>query len=355
VFIADSRPNDMLELARETLTQYLHEQSGEDLQSVKVLRFCPKPFSMTSFLEAHTDRATRRFVIKEIVKHPMNASIVIEAEQAMVEFNILTFLYPRFADVERCSVPKPVALLAERDAFIMEHVAGNLLATDLRFERYFTATKGFQALQQHFHECGKWLRHLHAFTGVSDAGPDAVDCCVRRCDNALRQIEQSADRRCPRELRSLVERFLQEQVGQLEGAQIPVTGRHGDFGPWNILVDPNGITVLDFFGFQDDIIAVDILKMLWHFEASSLRPLGSPGRLRAFRASFLAGLGPLPQVPAPALLLCEAMHRICSIAGVVSVRGSSLLANIHRGRYLRANLDWFMSERRRSLWPVENE
>ena len=81
----------------------------------------------------------------------------------MGKYGILADLYPRFASVERCSVPRPVAVTPEADGFLMEYVDGHVLADDLRFVHFASNRSGFRRLQNHFRDCGRWLRYFQQF------------------------------------------------------------------------------------------------------------------------------------------------------------------------------------------------
>ena len=98
------------------------------------------------------------------------------------------------------------------------------------------------------------------------------------------------------------------------------TGNHTDFGPWNTLVGSEGVTVIDFFGSREGPIPLDILSVLVHLESIGYGIANSGSRIRTLREQFLEGFGPLPNVPQPLVLLCEAQQRIIQIAGAVIAR-----------------------------------
>ena len=231
-----------------------------------------------------------------------------EPDQAVVEYNILYHLYPKFAAIERCSVPGPIAVLPEIDAFLMEYVEGHILADDLLFVHYLFHRANFRELQDHFYDCGRWLRHFQQFTGMRTAGMCAPDNILLHCNDRLRVIEESGDRRCPRDFQKKTMSFIEKQVQELANEQIPVIGRHGNFGPWNILAGPHGVTIIDFFGFREDPLPVDVLSMLVHIECINHGIAKSGSRIRALRERFLAGLEPLPEMPQP-LVLLRILHK----------------------------------------------
>lgn len=349
-----------LEVIREGLTRQLLEQSGEHLKSLETIQIISRPYSVISFLSISTDRGTRRFVLKQIIQHPLNDFIVDEEpDQALVEYNLLTQLYSKFVEVERCSVPRPIVALPEIDAFIMEHVEGHELVDDLKYVHYLANRSRFRRLQDDFYDCGRWLRHFQQFVGLRRAGVSALDNVLVRANVRLRVIEESRDQRCPREFRKVAENYIEKQVDQLANTEILVTGRHGDLGPWNTLTGAGGITVLDFFGYREDPLPADIVGVLVYLKNISHNIANSTSRIQTLQDRFLAGLGPIPEVPPPLVLLCEAMQRIRSIAGSVIIRtGTASVESIglpvrwERFRSLRANVNWFLTPPKESaLWP----
>ncbi len=358
--IVDPQSEAVLDLVRESLARTLHEEFGETLDEIEILQVLPKPYSLITFLAAITDLGRRRFVLKQIVKHPLNASIVDEPDQALVEYDILARLYPKFAGIERCSVPRPIVALPEIDAFLMEHVEGHDLVGDLKFVHYLASRTMFRQLQDDFYDCGRWLRHFQQFTGLRLAGASLLDNILVRCNDRLRLIEESRDRRYPSDLRKRATDYIEKQVDRLANASILVTGRHGDFGPSNTLTGVGGVTVLDFFGYREDPLPVDIVGMLLRFESlPRFFIANSASRSRALRDRFLAGLGPLPEVPPPLVLLCEAMHRIVAISGPAFERMGEGLQRPMRwtdvwaqSRSLSVNVKWLLMRRQESsLWP----
>jgi len=190
---------------------------------------------------------------------------------------------------------------------------------------------------------------------VHEEGAEAMTGVMERCDYRLGLIEDLHDPRCPGNLREKVIGYLYEQLSQLRGEKISVSGRHGDFGSWNILVGPHGVTVIDYLGYGEDPIAVDLLKMLTNFEDEKKYIAYDPQRIKALKKSFLKGFGPLPIVPTPVLMICEAFHRICSVLACLSSKETRFHRRIERRLCLKANLEWLTDERERKLlWPNYN-
>ena len=344
----------LLELVRESLRRQWHEQLRENLRDIEVINVLERPYSLTAVLAVSTDRAKRQLVLKHAIDNPLNSHVfAAEPNQALAEYNILAQLNPGFEAIRRCAVPRPVAVFPEIAAFLMEYVEGHVLADDLRFVHYLSRRARFHELQTHFFDCGRWLRHFQEFTSPRQAGPTALKNVTIHCVDRLRIIEKSRDRRVPQHFRDIAMRFLQTQIDALGSAGFLVAGCHSDFGPWNTLVGPQGVTVIDFFGFQEGPLPVDVLSMLVFLDSIGHGLANSRFRIKALRERFLAGLGPISEIPQPLVLLCEAQQRILHIAGaVIAKAGGGPFRCWERTATIRAHVDWFRSDPQQSqLWP----
>jgi len=148
-------------------------------------------------------------------------------------------------------------------------------------------------------------------------------------------------------------KFLHSQLSELSDEEISVAGRHGDFGPWNILVTPHEVTVLDFLGYQDDPLAIDILKMLVCLEDEKKCLTSSKWRIEALCKSFLEGYGQIPHVSNSVVAICETLHRVCSLCFCICTNSTRFHNHIERYFILKNNLHWLLNaDKRKSLWPV---
>jgi hypothetical protein len=355
-----SRSENVFNVVRDVLARQMIEQSGERLKNLETIQTISRPYSVVSILAVSTDVESYLLVLKRYTNNPLNSEIIVtDPDQANNEFNILKHLNTCFSTVEGCSVPHPIAVIPELDAYVMKHVDGHDLVQDFWAVHYFSRRAAFNQLQEQMRFCGLWLKHFQQFTGTQHSDPSILDRILGHCDSRLRTIEESGDPRCPRDFRRNAIQFIEDQVKSLSDTEILVTGCHSDFGPWNTMVGPNGVTVIDFFGYHHAPFPVDVLSVLVNLECLRYGIANSASRLRKLREHFLLGLGPLPKVPQPLVLLCEAQRRIITMTTAVLVRsGEEQLRRIRRvefweqSRSLSANVKWFqMGYQESSLWP----
>lgn len=340
-----------VQLVQGTLTDHLHRNVGINVDSWDETVTCHRSYSTISFLQCRTSQGLRRFVAKTTAPHAENRPVNEEANQAVVEFNILSTLYPRFAEFEATSIPEPVLVLPELNTYVMNYVSGEPLANLLRHDRWFASRKEFSRLELHFRRAGLWLKRFQELTGHRAGGPEVLAGIRERCDFRLTLIESFRDPRISADLRKKVLRFLNEQERRLGNTPVGLTGRHVDFGPWNVLARPDGVTVLDFFGYRDDPPVMDLLSMLIALDREKKCLTANRLRVQSLQDSFLAGYGLLPRIQEPLWLMCESLQRICGVHDALNQNHGYLLRRLERHRSLRSNLRWLAGDRRETLLP----
>lgn len=337
---------------QEAITRYMADHRQEQVHEFAVLKVTERPFSTIVFLRIVTNSGCSRLVMKTTKHNTINKTITEAENQSLVEFEILCNLYPKFAHIKGCAVPKPVLVLPEHETYIMEFVEGHLLADDMHFVRYFASKEGFANLMRHYFDVGRWLKHFHNFGGIRRGGVETLDDIISRCRQRLDLlVKTSAWRSDFIELEKQANAMLENQKKALKGASIPISSRHGDYGPWNILSTPNGICVIDFLGSKDDPIPVDILKVLVHLEDEKMSISSDKARIRSLQQSFLEGYGQIPDVPLPVILVCETMQRVVSIWGHVSNPKRLWHHRIEASRCIKNHCNWLMKDPKKiSLW-----
>jgi hypothetical protein len=339
-----------LDLVRAALARQL-ALAGGALTQLAVERTIKRGYSTVVFLRVVSTSGTQRLVAKTAAFHPENRHLLERENQAVVEYKILAQLHPLFQEIEGCSVPRPVLVLPDSGVFLMEFAPGVVLADEFRRTRWLAGAAGSRAVQEHYHRLGRWLNHFQNFTRVPDASSDSLTETLRLCELWLGCIERWGDRRCGSEWSARVRQRLGALSRELAGVKIPVAGRHGDFGPWNVLAAPDRVVVLDFLGYAIEPVPIDPLRMLLVLEDERKCLTASPRRIDALRESFLAGYAPWPEVPAPALVLCEAFQRIRTVYEYLAKRLRWPHQRLGRRRCLTASRAWLAGESRELLWP----
>lgn len=333
----DKYVNDFGEKIRKGLETVL--SPGFDLVVEEAYR---RPFSLVFFLRVENQGERLRLVAKKPLPHDDIKNIVETSNQAAVEFGILKDLYPRYCGVEGCSVPRPFLLLEEEEVLVMERAGGQDLNYACRGARFFSGGKTFSLVKEAYRNCGKWLHHLQSFTGVSYESSDALDTLGEKLRFRTRRLSgcglPGAGVRLEMELLSVFENTLSRL--KKEGAKVPVSGRHGDFGGWNVLVDGTGVTVIDFLGYERDVAALDFVKFLLSTSEKEHRLLYPRRRIGELVESFIEGYGEPPKTHAEVFFLCELYYRTAAVTGLLEQKHSRIDRKIDGAAILKSHLEW---------------
>lgn len=333
------------------LGDYLEAQTGRCLASLTIDRIVERPFSKVTFFSARTSSGTKKYVLKKVAHHEVNRSITEKENQAVVEFNILSKLYPLYTSIMGCSVPKPVLVFPAEESFMMEFVEGDLLMDSFCYTRIFSSSAGYRKLLDDVKMCGKWLSHFHENDKRSIRGKDVCQMVIERALQRVTFIQQANDKRIPAWFRDRVIRFFEEQVAKIEVENVIVASRHSDFTPLNVIATKDGVTVIDFLGYGEDIVCVDIMKFLVFLEDEKLSLTSSKRRVSALLAAFIDGYGALPHVSSAIMLLCEGLQRVVSIWAQLSHRQRFLHHKLESSLRIKRHTGWFAAEKKKSLWP----
>ena len=315
-----------------------------------------RPFSTAVILRAEqAGQDAARVVMKTINHHPEIEATTRAENQAEVEYRILKELSDVFGSERECGVPRPVAVFPELESYVMEFAEGGLLIDRYRYVRWFTGRQGFSSLVRDYRRMGKWLKIFQQSTTQQMGAESALAPMLERIRDRMRQLDELADPRIPARLRSVIDDEVRKQCDIIGNAEIPVCGRHGDFGPWNIIASDSRLTVIDFMGSKPDFVGVDITKIMMNFEDEARYLLYHPARIASLRSAFLGGYGALPRVPLPAVMICEIMQRLSDLLATLTNPGKRPDIRISRSRCMKANLKWLMSENRVcALWPQQS-
>lgn len=335
------------------LSAYLAERGQGKLLGCEVELTHERAFSTVAFLRVRTSRGERKFAMKTVVHHPINREIVEARNQAVVEFEALSRLYPVFELHRGCRVPRPILVVPELETFVMEQVAGDLLMDRFRACRYLAPKRDFERLREWMFLVGRWLKVLQEHTGYRSGGSESLALVVSRAEQRLRLVEEHDGGSLPRGFGAAAWALLRAECGKVMPGEVLVCGRHGDFTPLNVIASDDGITVIDYLGYDEDCAAVDLMKILVFLEDEGRSMTTSPWKPAALRDSFLKGFGEVPALPRHVLVVCEGMQRLVSMWGALSAGATHLHHGWESRSRVKAHARWFMEgEPRKLLWPA---
>jgi O-antigen/teichoic acid export membrane protein len=339
----------------DAIMDRLGAQWGVAIQSCEPERVTLRPYSSVLFFQLRGREWEKRVVAKITAHHPANRRVVEAQNQAVVEYEILSRLSESFRSVEGCSVPRPLLLIPEIEAYVMEFVEGDLLSAHTGAARWLASRTAFEALRRRYWLCGRWLKHLQQTAGVQRGGAEALQGVVQNCEEVLERIAQENGGRCPWPLRDPLLRLVEEQLARVRDGDVPLSGCHGDFGPWNVLAGREGITVIDFLGYRESPLPLDLLGVLAFLDDEACYLTSSARRIAALRASFLQGYGDVCPTAEPVLLICEALQRLRSLATRFMQKPRGLHHRLDWRRIVMKHVAWLTgAHERKLLWPPDS-
>lgn len=340
-----------LDVIRPVLADCLARE-GDSLESCAVERVISRPYSTILVLAVGTNRGCKQLVAKSTAHHAHNQRILEQENQAVVEYEVLKTLHKGFEELEGCSVPCPLVVIPEIDTYLMRFVKGDVLADLSKYSRYLSSREKYSSLQRHYFLCGRWLRHFQQTMGIRVGHARAAEDVVQRCKELMERIDDENPGCRASSLAGQVMGNLEEELKRLEDSEVLVTGRHGDFGPWNVLANSQGISVIDFFGCDEGPAQVDALRMLVCLDDEKRCITSSAARVGRLQEQFLQGYGPLPDTPAALSRICETQQRLVSLVDAYSAEKTGMIHHRVAARLcIRAHLQWLSrADNKNLLW-----
>ncbi|MDQ7054810.1 MAG: phosphotransferase [candidate division KSB1 bacterium] len=203
------------------------------------------------------------------------------------EFDILKELYAAFAPYEQFGVVRPVAFYPREMITITEEKAGDNLYNLLQKQSHRLARhKSFRELERYCYLCGKWLRVFQKITSTGKTRHLEELGILANADERFRRwqalhLNQSLMRR--------VKADLQERIRRLTDRKVPISGQHGDFIPFNIIVNPNEVTLLDFPYYCEGTVYHDLARFCTVLITMAKKPQYSRRRMQRLVKNTLSG------------------------------------------------------------------
>jgi glycosyltransferase involved in cell wall biosynthesis len=204
------------------------------------------------------------------------------------EYRALQRLWAAFHDSnDNLHIPKPLALIPERAAVVTEYCPGVRLDRLLRYQALPNLKSTATDLTRTFESVGNWLARFHSVTSNGRSGANAL----LRLRNEFAS-DLSVCRKLPFEgaLLDKVKNQFERDFNILAQNHGPVVNEHCDFGPHNVFVDGDEVTVIDFEGVRDGFTYSDLAYFVCLIELMPSRHLTARQKTD-LRNAFLIGYG----------------------------------------------------------------
>lgn len=202
------------------------------------------------------------------------------------EYKSLLLLWKEFTlRTNRFLVPRPFDHFQEFAAILMEKCQGIRFDQSLRWARFLTTKYQKSRISQNARACGEWLAMFH---GITEKLGDPATIYQRIEREFLDDLKNCFEIGLSRKLVDGVARIFEEKKSLAFNSNHTIVGHHCDFGPYNVFISSNGVTVIDFEGMRDGIIYDDICYFLGMIDSFPSYHLSS-GLCMRIKESFLEG------------------------------------------------------------------
>lgn len=341
------------------------------LLDCRITKTIKRPYSEVRFLEVSTPAGTSQVVAKSTVPDPMNRPFWERQVQATVEYEILAHAHQQFEPVPGISVPQPICVVPELDTFVMEFVAGTELSQGHAALRYFSSRHATQLLSADYARLGRWLNKFQQVTKPTEGDASHLDGIRERISLRLDKINEQQDKRVPHDFVSQVEKRLESLLAEAACHAIPIAGRHGDFGPWNVFVNDRQnaqhttsrptspqrspereLIVMDFMGYAREPRPLDAINVLHFLDKEGAGLVSSRALSRVVQRQFLRGLNWQLVCSQPLLELCELHARVYSVWGALSATPDRWHHKLQENKFLRRCIAWLQQPSMPGVWQL---
>lgn len=202
------------------------------------------------------------------------------------EYNSLLSLWKKFNQQSNCfRVPRPIAYFPEFAGILMEKCQGERFDQSLRWIRFLAAKSDIAGISNNAKACGEWLGLFHRVTEKED-DPSTV---YKRIESEFHDdLETCTKIGLHSELANRIANFFEDRKDIAFNGGHKLVGHHCDFGPYNVFISSDLVTVIDFEGMMDGIIYDDICYFLCMIDTIPPYHLKHKIRIR-IRERFLEG------------------------------------------------------------------
>jgi hypothetical protein len=223
-------------------------------------------------------------------------------------------VYEAFKQFPGYSSIKPIACFPEWLTLVTEESPGTDVWTIIREKaKFYPSEPDLRLLERYCHTCGKWLALFQQITREPDRDPFEFDSVIELFDSYLSRLVYYRNVTFPDEFRKRIIDFCWQLVLSIPNDDRIVVGIHGDFGPGNILVQNDEITVLDIETPKYGLIYWD--STYFHNFLNRLLeiPIYRPATIAKLQKAFIRGFGTSLEPSKKAVTLCMIHNVIQSL------------------------------------------
>jgi tRNA A-37 threonylcarbamoyl transferase component Bud32 len=225
------------------------------------------------------------------------------------DVEITSLLYARLNGNSEQRVPKIVAYFPEERAVVTEQSEGEpLLDIIAKCAGGYPRRKILATLAARCHAVGRWLKEFQKITATDSSIAELEADVLGYVDHRLRKLAASSD--LTKNEHAAVLKFLERKLSTADCASMRTCGVHGDFGPSNILVHADQVTVLDFAMYNIGLPYIDPSYLYQRMEGFLTKPFFRRSTIEFLQRSFLDGYQPNFDLHHPMFEISRVRHMV---------------------------------------------
>jgi len=216
------------------------------------------------------------------------------------------------------NIIKPIKYSLEHLSLITEKISGIPIGTIIEKElRLFPRTQKLNRIKELCFNCGKLIKIIQTHTLKMDKFDpisliDYIEPRLKKVSNSIPIFKT--------ELSQNILRYFKMQIPYINDSDLKVAGVHGDFDPFNILVENDIIKLLDFADFHYGSIYRDVTYFYQRLENFLHKPIFRPKIIYALQEAFCKGYDSNLDNSKPIFILFRIIHIINNMNSIIYLR-----------------------------------
>lgn len=344
---ADRPPPEIIAPLMAWLTAELPSHLGAPVVRLEPVNYQDRLFSRLFRVAVFTqaEKGPERHLYVKVFKSTGSAEDVERMRRRVAhDFERTREIHRTMASSTDLRVVTPVVCNPDYLATITEEAPGRTLFDHLRSHAGWVPALRCHEPATTMERIGRWVQAFQA--GAPSRGVISIDALRSYVDVRLQKLAALPHAGFSSDDRRRVLAYIDRTGAEVEPSDLREVTIHGDLAPGNILVSPDGVTVLDFAMVGLGSRLHDLSRLFVQIELMALKPQIRTAVLqranRALLGAFDASL--TPQQPMFRLLLM--LHRVNHLLTLSTARGAfpASVYNWHVRRHHRA---WITRELRR--------
>lgn len=238
--------------------------------------------------------------------------------QIINEYNIANMLYKIIEGYPEYNIIKPIKYSLEYLSFITEKASGIPIGRMIEKElRLFPTTQKLNRIKKLCFKCGKLIKIIQIHTLKRDkfdprALIDYIEPRLKRLSNSIPIFKEY--------LYQDILRYFERQIPNINNSDLKIAGVHGDFDPFNILIENDIIKLLDFANFHYESIYRDVTYFYQRLENFLHKPIFRPKIIYTLQEAFCRGYDPNLDNSKPIFILFRIIHVINNMNSIINLR-----------------------------------